>query len=83
MTEPRHEAERQSARRELERLRHDGDALGGIFARRFTPRAVDAGDRMDDRVDDRMELWGTRIGRGLSVVALIAVCLYLIWTYVR
>lgn len=79
MTNPGHEAERQSARRELEKLRQDGDALGGIFTRRFTPRAVDAGDLKHDPI----ELWGTRIGRGLSVVALIAVCLYLIWTYVR
>lgn len=75
MTDPRHEAERLSARRELEKLRHDGDALGGIFTRWFTPRAVEAGDPV--------EVWGTRIGRGLSVVALIAVCLYLIWVYVR
>lgn len=64
-----------AARRTLETLRHDGDALGGIFTRWFTPRSVDR--------DDPMELWGTRIGRGLSVVALLVMCLYLIWVYLR
>lgn len=80
MTDPRHEAERQSATRELEKLRHDGDALGGTFTRWFAPRAVDAGD---DPKDDPLELWGTRIGRGLSLTAVVAGCLFLIWVYLR
>jgi len=70
----RHDSE-QAARRELDKLRREGDALGGIFARWFAPRMVDAGDPV--------ELWGTRIGRGLSAVAVIAICLYLVWVHVR
>jgi hypothetical protein len=70
----RHDSE-QAARRELDRLRQEGDALGGIFSRWFAPHAIDTGDRI--------ELWGARIGRGLSAVAVIAICLYLVWVYVR
>jgi hypothetical protein len=66
---------RQDAARELDRLRREGDALGGIFTRWWTPPLVDAGDRI--------ELWGARIGRALSVAALIGLCLYLYWTYLR
>jgi hypothetical protein len=50
-------------------------ALGGIFARWLAPPAVVSGDPV--------EVWGTRIGRGLSAVAVIAICLYLVWTYVQ
>ena len=75
MTNPGHEAERQSAARELEKLRHDGDALGGVFTRWFPLRAADA--------SDPVELWGTRIGRGLSLAAVIAGGLYLIWVFLR
>jgi hypothetical protein len=82
--DPRYEAERQSATRELEKLRHDGDALGGTFTRWFAPRAADAGDdSKDDPKNDPLELWGTRIGRGLSLTAVVAGCLYLIWVYLR
>jgi len=72
MADNRHESEQQ-ARRELEKLRREGDALGGIFTRWFMPRTVDS--------DDPIELWGTRIGRSLSLAALTIICLYLVWTY--
>jgi hypothetical protein len=65
----------EAARRDLDKLRQDGDALGGIFARWLAPPAVVSGDPV--------EVWGTRIGRGLSAVAVIAICLYLVWTYVQ
>jgi hypothetical protein len=65
----------QNATRDLDRLQREGDALGGIFTRRWALPAPEAGDRI--------ELWGARIGRGLSVAALIGLCLYLYWTYLR
>jgi hypothetical protein len=68
----RHDTE-QAARRELDKLRRDGDALGGIFARWFTPATVDR--------SDPIEVWGTRIGRGIGAVAAIAICLYLVWAF--
>jgi hypothetical protein len=74
MTDHRNE-EQEAARRELEKLRREGDALGGIFTRWFAPRAADANDPID--------VWGTRIGRSLSMAALIVVCMYLVWIYLR
>jgi hypothetical protein len=32
---------------------------------------------------DRIELWGRRIGRGLSLLGLIALAVFLYFTYVR
>jgi hypothetical protein len=32
---------------------------------------------------DRIELWGRRIGRGLSLVGLIVLAIFLYFTYVR
>lgn len=75
MADDRDDAQQQAARRELEKLRQEGDALGGIFTRWFAPRATDA--------NDPIEVWGTRIGRSLSVAALIVVCMYLVWIYLR
>lgn len=74
MTDHRHDTE-QAARRELDRLRDQRDAVGGLFARWFTPAHVDAGDPV--------EVWGARIGRGLSAVAVVAICLYLFFVYLR
>jgi hypothetical protein len=36
-----------------------------------------------DAGEDRIELWGRRIGRGLSLVGLVALAVYLYLTYVR
>ncbi|MDT3685292.1 MAG: hypothetical protein RO009_09650 [Pseudorhodoplanes sp.] len=74
MTDRRRDSE-QEARRTLEALRHERDALGGFFARWFAPRAA--------QTDDPVEMWGARIGRGLSLIAVILICLYLFWIYVR
>lgn len=76
MTNPRDDAEQQAAARDLDKLRRQGDAIGGIFSRGLK---VPAGNDNDDPV----EVWGTRIGRALSAVALAALCLYLLWTYLR
>jgi hypothetical protein len=73
MTDERHDARQQAAERDLDKLQRERDALGGLFARWFSPRNVEAGDPV--------ELWGARIGRGLSAVAVTAICLYLIWVY--
>jgi hypothetical protein len=72
MTNRRSDAE-DEAQRTLDMLRHNRDALGGLLARWFAPPAVPT--------DDPVELWGTRIGRGLSLTALLATCLYLLWAY--
>jgi hypothetical protein len=63
---------------ELSRLRHEGDALGGLFG-----RARDHFGAADMPAGDPAELWGRRIGRALSAVAFVALAVYLYLTYVR
>lgn len=75
MTDRDRDTQQKAAQRELEKLRQESDSLGGLFARWFIPRRIDT--------SDPIEVWGTRIGRGLSVVALIAICVYLVWIYLR
>lgn len=66
-----------AARRELERLKEQGSlfALSGLKARTRTIRSHFTAADADGR--DRIEVWGTRIGRGLAAVALIALCFWL------
>jgi hypothetical protein len=74
MSEERSEQTRRAALSDLERLRRDGDAVGGSFAR-LSERS--------GAPDDAIERWGRRIGRALGVIALIALCIYLYGAYVR
>lgn len=64
--------------KDLARLRREGDALGGLFGRaglHFGAADAPAGDRI--------EVWGRRIGRMLSAVAFLALCVYLYLSHVR
>jgi hypothetical protein len=66
---------RQDALRDLQKLRQQGDALGGPLARWLSAPARDS--------TDPIEIRGTRIGRALSVATAIGLCLYLFWTHSR
>jgi hypothetical protein len=77
--EPGPDHDRQhAALADLTRLRHERDALGGLFGRAGAHFGAD-----DTPAGDRVELWGRRIGRGLSAVAFLALAFYLYVTYVR
>jgi hypothetical protein len=69
---------RRAALADLAQLRREGDALGGLFGR--TGRHLAAGDAP---AGDRVEVWGRRIGRALSVAAFLALCVYLYVNHVR
>lgn len=76
------EQERKTALGELERLRHGGETILGATA--GTARRVGghfAGQDADP--SDRIEVWGRRIGRGLALIAVIALALHLYFTYIR
>jgi hypothetical protein len=82
----REEARRREALRDLEELRHEGDGLFGSALVRAGRRAADhfaARDAAVEAPDDPAELWGRRIGRALSLVAFVALCIYLYLTYLR
>ncbi len=85
MTDPREREEKQR-REALESLRQLGerDTFATSALARTAQRATDMADaRAADGSVDRIELWGRRIGRGLSLLGLIALATFLYLTYVR
>ena len=60
------------------------DDVGTSALARAARRAGDhfaAADARKDAADDRIELWGRRIGRSLSLVAFVGLVIYLYVTY--
>jgi hypothetical protein len=75
------ERETRDAREALERVRRDSDTLGSSSMARLGRRMgshFSGEDAVgpDGRVDP-IELWGRRIGRGLSVIAFVLLSLWL------
>jgi len=92
MSEPltpheRDEARRREALDALEKLRRDRAPLAGsglADAARRAARHFAAADAVGpDGARDPIELWGRRIGRALSLLAVIALSIYLCLTYLR
>ncbi|MGN6550138.1 MAG: hypothetical protein ACTHJ3_09625 [Pararhizobium sp.] len=67
-----------AARRELDRLKEEGGlfALSGLKARSRSLKGHFAAADADR--DDRIEVWGTRIGRILGAIALVVLCFWLV-----
>jgi hypothetical protein len=92
MTDPREREEKQR-REALESLRQLGerDTFATSALARTAQRATDHFAARDAMADaraaggsvDRIELWGRRIGRGLSLLGLIVLAIFLYFTYVR
>jgi len=90
MSDPRQreEEQRREALRTLDTLR-DSDTFATSALARTARRAGDhfaARDAMKDATApdgsvDRIELWGRRIGRGLSLAGFVALAIYLYFTY--
>ena len=90
MSDPRQreEEQRREALRTLESLR-DSDTFATSALARTARRASDhfaARDAMKDAMApdgsvDKIELWGRRIGRGLSLAGFVALAIYLYFTY--
>ncbi|MCX2725002.1 hypothetical protein [Roseibium salinum] len=83
MSGPRHpkDERREEALRTLDRIQADSETIGGSTFVRMAERAkshMSAGDKDDD---DRIEVWGTRIGRSLGLVFAIGLAIYLVVTY--
>src|SRR5437879_6539420 len=75
----REEAHRRAALDELKELR-GGESFAGSALVRAARRATDHFAGKDavgpDGMADPIELWGRRIGRGLSLVAFVALAIY-------
>ena len=81
MAEDRHEKRAAEARRDLERLTRQGEVVGTSA---FVRAARSAGAHLraaEAPADDRIEVWGRRIGRGLGVVFAVFLVWWLAVTY--
>ncbi|MBV8754048.1 MAG: hypothetical protein JO328_14395 [Hyphomicrobiales bacterium] len=86
-THAREEARRREAVETLDKLKRDRAPLAGSSLADAARRAVRhfaAADAIGpDGAGDPIELWGRRIGRALSLVAVIGLSIYLYFTYLR
>jgi hypothetical protein len=79
-------AQEDEARKNLDRLRKPESLLGSV---QFADRLKRAGDHFvateasAEAPGDPIELWGRRIGRGLSAVGFVVLAIYLYLTYIR
>ena len=80
-TNERDEAQRREALRTLETLNERDTFVSSAMAR-SAKRASDHFAARDAAGEDRIELWGRRIGRALSLAGLVALAIYLYVTYV-
>ena len=80
----RNEETRQAALNELYGLRREGAEIGGAMEAMAKRTAAHFAGR-DGGVPehDPIELWGKRIGRGLSLIGFVALAIYLYVTYVK
>lgn len=80
---PEHETpEQRRAKRALNRVAYEADTLGTSAAARMSTKIGNRFKAGDVDQDDMIEVWGARIGRGLSLVAFIGLIIYLFITYV-
>ncbi|WP_321334025.1 hypothetical protein [Breoghania sp.] len=75
-------AREREAQQALERVQGDSETLGTSSFTRVAERTRDHFSARDKQAeDDPIEVWGTRIGRGLGFVFAIALVIYLVATY--
>lgn len=69
--------EARRARLELERLKEDGGLFSapGLKAKTRSLRGHFSAEDADQ--DDAIEVWGTRIGRGLAAIAFVVLAIWL------
>jgi cytochrome c-type biogenesis protein CcmH/NrfG len=77
----RDEQRRRAALRDLERTSEQGEIIGTSALRRAAENARDHFGAAETQSDDWAELWGRRIGRGLSLIGLVGLAIYLTVTY--
>ena len=84
MAQPPHErdeAQRREALRTLDTL-NERDTFATSALARSAKRASDHFAARDAGGEDRIELWGRRVGRGLSLAGFVLLAIYLYVTYV-
>ncbi|MCW2308532.1 hypothetical protein [Rhodobium gokarnense] len=85
MTDKRREAEearKREADEALRRVERDSETIGTSSYTRVARQASDHFSGKDADPDDRIEVWGRRIGRIAGLIFFIGLVLYLVTTYV-
>jgi hypothetical protein len=75
------ERQRQQALKDLEEAAAASEVFGTSAFARQAERASAHFRGEDADPDDRVELWGRRIGRGLSLIVFVGLLIYLAVTY--
>mgnify|MGYP000106120368 CR=1 FL=1 len=81
-TEHPKEKQRREALHTLDRVGAESETVVGSTFVRMAERAKSHMSAADKEEDDRVEVWGTRIGRGLGLLFAIGLVIYLLVTYV-
>lgn len=83
MSTPEHpkDEKRQDALRALDRVEAESETIVGSTFVRMADRARNHLSAADKDETDQIEVWGTRIGRGLGVLFAIGLVIYLAITY--
>jgi len=85
MTQSAHERDEAQRREAMAALRglSERDTFATSALARAAQRASDHFAAKDATAEDRIEVWGRRIGRGLSLVGFLAFAIYLYVTHFR
>jgi len=81
-TEHPKEKQRREALHTLDRVGAESETVAGSTFVRMAERAKSHMSAADKEEDDRIEVWGTRIGRTLGLLFAIGLVIYLLVTYV-
>lgn len=75
------DAKRKEAFDTLRRVQTDSETIAGSTFVRLADRARDHLSAADKGEEDAIEVWGSRIGRGLGAIFAIGLVIYLVATY--
>jgi hypothetical protein len=79
--EAREAARKAEADAVLKRVVREADTVGGSALARSANQVRDHFAAKDAPEDDRIEVWGRRIGRGIAAVAVVVLLIMLVNTY--
>lgn len=71
-------AREEEARKTLERVAVDSEVVGQSTLARTADRARSHMAGADADPDDKVEVWGRRVGRGLSLIAFLVLAVWLV-----
>lgn len=71
----------EKAKRELKKLEEEGGLLATPQLKNKADSVMGHFSAEDVPQNDPVELWGTRIARGLSLIAFVVLAVYLYFTY--